>query len=88
MKVKSNLDRAAFAASMNDVLQTGLNKIELATLMVAQGMLANPESSHRTNRQLLAEEAAELAALLLNAAETVASKNRDSPPETLRDRLS
>lgn len=77
MKVKSNLDRAAFAASMNDVLQTGFNKIELATLMVAQGMLANPESGHRTNRQLLAEEAAELAALLLDAAEIVAAKDRD-----------
>ena len=77
MKVKSNLDRAAFAASMNDVLQAGFSKIELATLMVGQGMLANAESSHRINRQQLAEEAAELAVLLLNAAEDIAAQERD-----------
>ena len=77
MKVKSNLDRAAFAASMNDVLQAGFSKIELATLMVGQGMLANAESSHRINRQQLAEEAAEFAVLLLNAAEDIAAQERD-----------
>ncbi len=77
MKVKSNLDRAAFATSMNDVLQAGFSKIELATLMVGQGMLAHTESSHRINRQQLAEEAAEFAVLLLNAAEAIAAQERD-----------
>lgn len=76
MNVKSNLDRAAFATAHNDFLETGMSKIELATLMIAQGILANPESN-RISRDELARNAAELAASFLEAAEKVAEDYRN-----------
>ncbi|ERT09818.1 putative methylglyoxal synthase [Lyngbya aestuarii BL J] len=43
----------------------------MATLMVAQGMLANPASDKRVDKEKFAEDATAFALLLLQAAQAV-----------------
>lgn len=56
---------------LNNLQSTNLTKLEMATLMVAQGMLANPQSDKRVDKEKFAEDATALALLFLQAAQAV-----------------
>ncbi len=55
----------------NGLKSENLTKLEMATLMVAQGMLANPASDKRVDKEKFAEDATAFALLLLQAAQAV-----------------
>ncbi|WP_413160877.1 hypothetical protein ACL6C3_20420 [Capilliphycus salinus ALCB114379] len=59
---------------LNHLQSENLTKLEIATLMVAQGMLANPAADKRVDKEKFAEDATALALLFLQSAQAVSQK--------------